>query len=339
MIKKSNSRQILSEAYESLAYVNKLPKLLVCVLFFAIPYIGLMQCAFAITECKKQDGEVCELNTVKLERLAIDGNAEAQFMLGRIYEKGVRAPINHEKSILFYSQAVKNQHLGAMYNLSIKYSRGEGIKEDIGKALSLMESAANLGSVEAQYALAVNIFKKKQSYQVTDKAFKQLVKSAMSGNSQAQLYLGKYYEFGRVRVGSKDYSKAIIWYQKSAKYQNLDAQFRLCRMYKKGFGVKKNIAVARGWCKKSAEKGHINSLLAMGVFEYEKKPKTSQTINQAIHWWRQASIQGDANAQYFLGVAYEKLGSIDKSKMYLNLAADAGHESAIKKLRSSIYKK
>lgn len=45
----------------------------------------------------------------------------------------------------YYKLAAAENHTQAMYNLALMYREGEGVKQDTGKAIDLMERAAEQG--------------------------------------------------------------------------------------------------------------------------------------------------------------------------------------------------
>jgi len=59
-----------------------------------------------------------------------------------------------------------------------------------------------------------------------------------------------------------------------------------------------------------------------------------QDYKQAVKWYRKAAEQGDATAQYNLGVMYDNGRGVPKdyvmAHMYWNIAAVSGYKDAIK---------
>lgn len=49
------------------------------------------------------------------------------------------------KAAKYYKLAAAENHTQAMYNLALMYREGEGVKQDTGKAIDLMERAAEQG--------------------------------------------------------------------------------------------------------------------------------------------------------------------------------------------------
>ena len=80
-----------------------------------------------------------------------------------------------------------------------------------------------------------------------------LKQKAESGDARSQLALARMYYNGD--DVTKDYAKAVEWYQKAAEQGNAMAQYNLGMMYQKGEGVTKDAAKAEEWLKKAAAQG------------------------------------------------------------------------------------
>lgn len=83
--------------------------------------------------------------------------------------------------------------------------------------------------------------------------------SAKSGNLEAQNMLGYIYFYGK-RV-SKDYKKALFWYEKASLQEDSLAQFYVGQIYLLALGVKKDIEKAKIMFEKSCENGYEKSCL------------------------------------------------------------------------------
>ena len=66
---------------------------------------------------------------------------------------------------------------------------------------------------------------------------------------------------------SKDYVKAVEWYQKSAEQGNAYAQANLGNCYYYGEGVSKDITKAVEWFRKAAEQGNMYAIEALKRLE------------------------------------------------------------------------
>lgn len=88
-------------------------------------------------------------------KVARAGNAEAQFNIGEMYEKGSGVLPDLKSAFTWFELAAKQGHQKAQYKIAYMYYRGEGVTANPAKAFPLMERLASNGYVRAQYYLAV----------------------------------------------------------------------------------------------------------------------------------------------------------------------------------------
>ena len=83
--------------------------------------------------------------------LAERGNAEAQFRIGIMHDKGRGVPENDAEAIAWYRKAADRGHLEGQINLGVMYARGQGVRKDNVMALYWFTLASEGGS---RYALS-----------------------------------------------------------------------------------------------------------------------------------------------------------------------------------------
>jgi len=105
------------------------------------------------------------------------------------------------------------------YELGVGYFRGEGVPQDVKKALFWLTKSAEQDQVEAQLFLGDINSQMIKNYK---KAAYWYSKAAKQGNANGQCNLGVCYENGD--GVPQDIDKAIHWYTKAAKQGNEDAQ-------------------------------------------------------------------------------------------------------------------
>lgn len=66
----------------------------------------------------------------KFEKLAKQGQAEAQRFLGHMYDKGLGVPQDFNKAISWYRKAAEQKDPAAQYHLGLKYANGHGVPEN-----------------------------------------------------------------------------------------------------------------------------------------------------------------------------------------------------------------
>jgi uncharacterized protein len=85
-------------------------------------------------------------------------------------------------------------------------------------------------------------------------------------------------------------------------------------------------------CRVKAEQGDAQAQYNLGVM-YSKGQGVLQDDKEAVKWYRKAAEQGNAEAQFNLGLLYEKGQGVPKdyvmAHMYYNIAAVSGNTIAI----------
>src|SRR5207248_1972736 len=80
-------------------------------------------------------------------------------------------------------------------------------------------------------------------------------------------------------------------------------QYFLGVKYDHGLGVEKNLAEAARWYRKAAERGFPAAQTCLGVM-YENGRGVEKDDAEAVKWYRKAAEQGDDLAQTCLGLMY-----------------------------------
>lgn len=146
----------------------------------------------------------------RLKKAAENGNAEAQFELGRIYGNGDGVPQDYETAIEWLEKAASQNHPKAQESLGSIYANGVGVEQDFNTARSLYLRAARNGLGSAQYLMAT------------------------------------MYRFGLFE-SEVDMDQAIAWYQKAARQNIAAAQLALGKLAMRGKHVKQDDAAALQW--------------------------------------------------------------------------------------------
>lgn len=66
----------------------------------------------------------------EFEKLAKQGQVEAQRFLGHMYDKGLGVPRDYHKAIEWYRKAAEQKDPAAQYHLGLKYANGHGVPEN-----------------------------------------------------------------------------------------------------------------------------------------------------------------------------------------------------------------
>lgn len=95
-----------------------------------------------------------ETSLAECQPLAEEGNAMAQFCVGRLYANGFGVPMDDALALKWYGLAAEQGHAESQYNLGVMHANGWGVPMSDEEAAKWYRSAAEGGNVEAQSALA-----------------------------------------------------------------------------------------------------------------------------------------------------------------------------------------
>lgn len=206
-----------------------------------IPYALELLKASAVQNCSKAhvvlsrvflEGKLVERDPkagVEHLRIAAElGNPDAAGELGVLLASGTDVPADPVEAIQWFEKAAARNHAPSVLNLANMRLRGQGVPQDLAKAVSLYRTAIKL----ARYP-------------------------------QAQWRLGSLYEAGQ--GVEQDGFEASEWYRQAAEQGYVPAQFSLALLYSRGGGVVRNDQKAADWFEKAANAGHVQSCLNLSL--------------------------------------------------------------------------
>ena len=85
--------------------------------------------------------------------LAEEGDVDAQYNLGVLYDKGDGVPQDYKEAVRWYKLAAEQGVAEAQFNLGNMYYDGQGVSVDYKEAVRWFTLAAEQGDVDAQYNL------------------------------------------------------------------------------------------------------------------------------------------------------------------------------------------
>ena len=222
---------------------------------------------------------------------AEQGNAEAQFKLGRMYAKGEGVPQDYAQAVAWFRKAAEQGNAKGQNGLGAMYGSGQGVPQDWVQAVVWFRKAAEQGEAMAQCNLGVRYDNGQGVTQDYAQAAGWYRKAAEQGYAEAQFNLGVMYAKGEgVR---QDYAQALVWYRKAAEQGYAPAQFNLGGMYDTGRGVPqdyveahmwRNLAAARatGEDKKKFEDGRDDLAKSMTPAQVTEAQKRAQEWTEAF---------------------------------------------------------
>ncbi|MBM3877397.1 MAG: sel1 repeat family protein, partial [Verrucomicrobia bacterium] len=160
----------------------------------------------------------------------------------------------------------------------------------------------------------------------------ELRRNAERGDAAAQFILALAYEKGLVGV-TKDAAEAVKWYRKAAELGFPGAQLAVGTKYVLGEGVPKDEVEGYKWILLAAEGRDENAQQAIAIIESRLTPAQRAEGQQLAHKFQlRKAEQGDATAQFNLGVSYDFGRGVVKDEAeavkWYRKAADQGHAAA-----------
>jgi len=237
-----------------------------------------------------------------LQRIAEQGNANAQFTLGQKYEQGDGVPKNDQQAIKWYRKAAEQDDCDAQFSLARLYEEGtKTIPQSYQQAITWYKKAAEQGDPEAMQRIA-HVYEKMDDAQNAIYWYEQIrYERRITRNldeATAQHHLGNLYEHGQ--VVAKDYAQAIHWYQKAAANKHFDSHFSLSELYATSEGVTQNTQQAKEWLHKAVA-------VAEDGWDFRKIGDASKALHDypnAILCYEKAAEENDVDSHLSLSQLY-----------------------------------
>ena len=182
------------------------------------------------------DNDECNFTTFsRFEKLAKNGNAEAQYRLGQCLELGKGTDQDFELAFDYYEQSAEQGYALAILKVAKCQMFGLYTWKDYKKAFINLESLNDSKIAEAYYLKGKCLDKGWGVKKDLDLAFNNYVVASELGCSDAQVQVGWCYQNGK---GTKANEKrAFYYYQLSSINGNKYGYFQLGDCYRFGIGV------------------------------------------------------------------------------------------------------
>lgn len=133
---------------------------------------------------------------------------------------------------------------------------------------------------------------------LTPDDWQSLFAEADSGNAEAQYWLGRIYDAGRLLP--KDAEKSVRWYQKSAQQGYAPAEYAVCLMHANREELESERCMWR-----AAEKGVPEAQFWIGVAYDQRLWFGIADKQEAFEWFKRSAEHGYVDAEAELGQRYE----------------------------------
>ncbi|MBI9016591.1 MAG: sel1 repeat family protein [Phycisphaerae bacterium] len=242
--------------------------------------------------------------------------------LAIMYAKGQGVEQDIAKAISLFKQAVDDDYAIAMYNLALMDRIN--IMRDSDDTIALLNKAIAKGHIESMTQKGIVIRMRVGHYDDIKGAMQLWEKAAEGGSEQAVLRLANVYIEGSYDDSfAKDYKKAYELLEPLAKSGNTEAIIEIAHMYKEGLYVKKDYTKAYELYSKAADLGYPAGKCFLAIL-YREGSGVSQDFKKAFELLNSAASSGQSDAIFTLGLMYYDGEFVDKdlvkSCLYFKLA-------------------
>lgn len=196
--------------------------------------------------------------------------------------------------------------------------------------IKALRQLINDGDVGAHTALGQRYETGNGVSQDLDRAMKWYIKASEQGDPLAMFLLAQLLEFGR--AGAPDYEQAAVYYTAAAEMGHAEAQARLAQLYEEGLGVPQNFEMANKWYSLATQQWKYDQRMPLGS-TYATGRNTTRNSTYTIQRFQRAATSGVAEAQFDLAQAYETGNGVPhdtaKSEKWYRAAAAQGHSRAL----------
>ena len=255
------------------------------------------------------------------------GDAQSQYLVGRMYEEGVGLEQNLSKAFENYLKSSEQDYAKAMIALGDMYAKGKQVNRNARLATKYYLKAASLGDEDAE--------KRLKTIDITNtldpNSVDYLVYTANSGVAADQFKLYRKYFYGEgVAV---DYDKALEYCQRSAANDYQPAIMTLANLYDKGIIVSRDPKSAFRYYRQAALLKNDSALFLIAE-KYANGDGVERSEARAVRYYLTAAINGVKTAEMRLA-AYNILKYIDQNDLryvkYKALRGDADSQLAAAK--------
>ncbi len=216
-------------------------------------------------------------------KAALQGNAEAQFQLAQMYERGQGVEQSDELALNWIKKAAHNRLSKAELMYANMLFFGRGLEQsDTNKAMVWYKKAANHGQPEAMLKLATLYFEnhaeENRLYEALDWTLKAKTFPVTASNA------------------SLLHNKIVGVIQQKAQAGEKRAQYEIAKMYQHGIGVSKDLKQGKTWLYQSAQQGYVEAQFQLGLFLL----RNANNAKQSALWLTKAAKNGHQLAGYML---------------------------------------
>lgn len=237
------------------------------------------------------------LDIPALERRARDGDAQAQFELGRAYFRGEGVGKNVQKAGELFAEAAEAGNADAMFGMGFLSLSGEAGPKDENEAARWFRQGAAAGSLKAKFNLGLMLRQGRSIQPSNEESLRLLHEAAEGGLLEARSYLGQLYFTGD-RFAERDRKLSYRFAREAAEAGDPACQNIMGIFSRDGFAdakVNKDKVQATEWFRRSALQGHAKGQYNLATIMGVESPASTNPV-EALRWLMMARDQGEPMA-------------------------------------------
>lgn len=261
------------------------------------------------------------------------GDAEAQYMVGEIYEKGIITAADPDEAFRWYIRAAESGYEKAFGKAGYAYFKGIGADFEPDSALEWYRKAIDdVEDPEAMFFIGMELMSGESLEQDIYKGARLIREAAVRNHPDAMYEIGMINARGT--VAPQDFKAAIGWLEEAAGLGHDRARVAMAQMHSNGYGVEKDDRKAVEWLNKVSDPDdpEANAVYGKLLLYSEQIP---HDIDEGLRRLEMAGSAGNASALTTLARYYcfeeanrktseEKRECVERGCYYAGLAKRAG---------------
>ncbi|MDH5547193.1 MAG: sel1 repeat family protein [Gammaproteobacteria bacterium] len=243
---------------------------------------------------------------------AEEGDMEAQYNLGFMYETGWGIGIDERKAVRWYKEAADQQHDMAQLRLGMMYVVGKGVEKDQDAGVELLRLSAENGNriaeILVQEVFDIGDAKKLNAEKlisglrrVVDEGEKEALRTLNASLDRARSRNRKQErEAEPAKEDTRRDTRVLNERQPVESDERLSsAQLNIARALDKGTGVPENEAEMVRWYISAARQGNADAQFNLGVL-YMQGRGVNRDTQEGLRWFNAAASQGHQLSKDYL---------------------------------------
>jgi len=189
------------------------------------------------------------------QNISKSGDAESQYYIGLIYLTDNWPGKDIPKAVSYLTSAADQSNTDAMWKLGELHENGIGVKKDLLIAIDWYRKSKDSETLKPNVKF-LSLNNQQALIKSNTDVIEEIRLNALNDNVEAQFKLAKIFDEGKLTEQDKE--KAFYWYNKAANNNHSYSMLITGYMYCRGTGVEVNQVKANEWLLKSGIESHCH---------------------------------------------------------------------------------